>query len=893
MDTRLHILRLMLVVCLLAFFAGSGWAKVSGKISGVVEDSENGTPLVGATIRVDGTNLVTETDEDGEYFVIGVPVGKYDLTVTHVGYESMTKKDVRVLVDLTTPVDFTVPQMAVEIAKQVVVYAKAPTIKKDLTASRVIYTEDRIRSLPATNSVQNVLTNYPGVVMDRDNAMHVRGGRFGQVSYYYDGFNVQDPFTASAGIRIMPWALQELSLTSGGFTAAYGEALSGIVSAVTPEGGADYRGFFRTYQGATHPYDVSSGKWGNLSLVTDRNVSASLSGPIPGLSGKDYSFYTAGEYYRDDGFLPHNWSTYYTGLTKISLQPMSNLKIRSNVTYSKGDGGLYEHRDVNDRSYDFNLDGLPIWEREAYLAGVSGNYVASDRVIFSVSYERFETETQYAPAHLFDLHWSEWPGYSEDENGVYNGTIHETNYGNDPDLSDPMQAAGYTVGSDYEPTYSYRNSLYNSLSANVTGQINKSNQVNAGFEYRIYDTKWDFKQFYNSQPYGENYTNSPKYAAIYVEDKIEYDHFVVNLGLRWDYRDTDIRYNPQPGEQNVEYAESESNSRLSPRLGISFPVAERSVFHFNYGVYYQAARYTFLYTNLDGDLTTGVPIVGNPNLAPEETVAFELGVDHMLADDLKLDITAYYKDINDLVTVREYGQVPQAGGGMATVSRFTNEDYGSVQGFDISLEKLPIGSNFSGSISYGYMIAKGLGSSAYEPYYTYLNSEIDTLAPQNEYTLDFDQRHTLSAVLEYRAPRDWHGDLFGMKIPGAWGLTAVGRFGSGLPYTKTDALGNRLGDRNESRLPSNYTVNMRFNKDFYLSKARLLTFFVEVDNLFDRKNVLDVYSRTGAPDDDGESPSTGLVTDTEALDMYDQLFDHDPSNFSVPRTVRMGFEFRF
>ncbi len=870
---------------LLTFFAtGQVFAKVSGKVSGVVVDSETGAPLVGASVRVVGTNLATKTDEDGEYFIINVPVGKYDLVVTHVGFESLMKKDVRVLLDLTTPVDFSIAQMAVELSEEMVVYASTPQVQKDLTSSRIIFTEERLRNLPNVTTVQSILTNYPGVVLDADDNLHVRGGRSGQISYFYDGFSVQDPFTAGAGIRIMPSALEELSLTSGGFTAEYGEALSGVVSAMTREGSSEYRGNLRLYQGGTHPYDVNSGTLGNLESITNRSGSFNLSGPIPGLDSERYTFFSAAEYLRDDSYLPHNWETSYTGTAKFSMQPTSRLKLKSNLTYHESDGAVYYHRDVNGVSYDFNLDGLPIWDREAYLIGFSGNYAFSERAILSMSYNRFYTETWSGPAHLKDVHWSQWPGYSEN-------TIYSSNYGNNVDYSDEAQVTGFTAGDDFDPTYSYRESQYNSFVASMITQVNKANQIKTGMEYRKYSVKWDFKQFYNSSPYGESYTSRPTYASFYVEDKLEYSDFVVNLGLRFDYRDADIAYNTAPGEAESVYKEADSKSRLSPRLGLSFPVSERSVVHFNYGIYYQVPKYTYLYTNLQGDVTSGLPLLGNPDLNPEETISYELGLDHMISNRLRADVTAYHKDINDLVTTREYAVYNGS-----PVTRFVNEDYGSVTGIDLSMELMPVNSYFSGSVSYGFMIAKGNGSTAYDPYYTYITSSTDTLAPVSEYSLDFDQRHTITAVLSYRVPSDWKGRLFGLKLPGAWGLSMVGYYGSGLPYTKTDVDGNRLGDRNEGRLPASYTVDMRFNKDFSFGQVhgqKTLTFFVEVDNLFNRRNVLDVYSRTGLPDDDAQMAGQGLELSADDLTYYNTLYDNDPLNYSPPRTVRTGLEFSF
>ncbi|RKX27450.1 MAG: hypothetical protein DRP45_01025 [Candidatus Zixiibacteriota bacterium] len=893
MNKRLLHSATILALILTLVAMGTAQAKVTGKISGVVEDFETGEPVIGATVRVVGSNLITQTDEDGEYFIIGVPVGKYDLAVTHVGFKQLIRKEVRVLLDLTTPVDFAVLEVAVEMDEEMVVYASAPLIQKDLTASRITFTEERLRNLPNITTVQSVLTNYPGVVVGRDRALHVRGGRSGQVSYYYDGFSVQDPFTASAGIRIVPNSLEELSLTSGGFTAEYGEALSGVVSAVTREGGSQYRGRIRTYQGATQPYDVNTGTWGDFKSIANRSVSFDLSGPVPGLRGKRCSFFSAGEYLRDDSYLPHNWQTTYTGIAKLTAQPVQNLKVKTNVTYSESDAAVYYHRDVNGVSYDFNLDGLPLWERKAYLAGLSGNYAFSERVILSMTMNRFYTRTRSAPGHLMDTHWSEWPGYSEDEDGDYDGTIDNENYGNDADLFDPMQAVGFTVGEDFDPTYSLRESAYNSLITSVITQLNKNNQVKAGFEYRKYKVLRDFKQFYNATPYGERYSSNPIYASFFVEDKLEYADFVLNLGLRFDYRNSDISYNYTPDNETAHYKESASRSRLSPRLGMSVPISERSVVHMNYGVYYQVPRYEYLYTNIQGERRSGWPLFGNPDLEPEQTISYEIGLDHLISDRLRLDIAAYYKDISDLVTTR--AEQVTVDNRDYTLTKYTNDDYGSVTGLDIALEMLPQSSHLSGSVSYGYMVAKGNGSYANEPYYTYIGSTTDSLAPISEYPLNYDQRHTVTAVLDYRVPRDWSANLFGFDVPGAWGLSMVGYYGSGLPYTKTNEDGSRLGDLNQGRLPANYTVDMRFNKDMYFGAgANMLTFFVEVDNLFNRRNVLNVYSRTGLADDDAQSAVTGFaLEDQPEVERYDNLYDHDPLHYSPPRTVRTGLEFSF
>jgi len=880
-------LLLLLPVLLLIIAAPPAQAGTSGKVSGEVIDSETGEPVVGATVRVSETNLATKTDDDGEFFIINIPVGKYDLTVTSVGYEAVQKRQVRVLVDLTTPVDFELDRQTIELGQEVVVYATNPVIQQDLTESKIIFTSDRLKNLPNIETVQSVLTNYPGVVV-QDGDLHIRGGRSGQVSYYYDGFSVQDPFYSSTGIRIIPGALEELSLTSGGYTAEYGDAMSGVVNAVTREGGPEYHGGIRMYEGATRPYDVSQGTWGEMKRTGNRSLGFDLSGPIPGLSGKRYNFFAAGEYLTDAGYLPHDGITSYSFTSKLTAQPGPHLKLNANLSYYQSDGDIYEHRDVNGVSYDFNLDGLPSFEKEAYLFGITANYNINERLIFTSSMNRFRTYTHTAPSQYMDTYWDEWDGYGVDESGEYNGTIQDDNYLGYQDFEDPYQAVGFTVGDDYNPIFQRREAIYNAGRVGLLAQLHKSHQAKIGFEYRRYDIDWDSKQFYNSNPYGEKYTSNPYYLSGFLNDKMEFQDLVVNLGMRIDYRNADIKYNAAPSEASPIWEKAESRTRVSPRLGVSFPLAEHTVMHFNYGVYYQVPQYQYMYTNLQGDLSTGLPLLGNPNLEPEQTISYELGLDHMLTPSLRIDITAYSKDIEDLVTTRELSALGV--GSFAVI--YDNGDHGTVKGFDVALEKLAGNGPLSASISYGYMQATGINSSATEPYYTYLSSTTDTLAPKTEYPLDYDQRHTVTAVVDLRIPEKWGGKFLGMSLPGAWGINMVGHYGSGLPYTPTDAFGNRLGERNEARLPATFTVDTRLNKDFNFS-AYQAVFFLEVDNLFDRRNVLNVYSRTGQPDDDGQQSEASLATNADLAERLDTLYDLDPQNYSTPRTMRLGVELHF
>ncbi|MFQ5606338.1 MAG: hypothetical protein ACE5GA_00200, partial [Candidatus Zixiibacteriota bacterium] len=168
--------------------------------------------------------------------------------------------------------------------------------------------------------------------------------------------------------------------------------------------------------------------------------------------------------------------------------------------------------------------------------------------------------------------------------------------------------------------------------------------------------------------------------------------------------------------------------------------------------------------------------------------------------------------------------------------------------------------------------------------------------PVTPYALDFDQRHTLTVNADLRTPPDWEGKLFGVvPLSGAWGASAVARYGSGLPFTKQNLqTGVRIGGLNAFRMPFTFAVDTRFNRDFHFANARyFLSVFLEIENLFNRRNVVDVYSN-GLPNTDGSSFTDGgtLITQAEASRLHDLILD-DPENYGPPRQIRFGVQFNF
>ncbi|MGB8658728.1 MAG: TonB-dependent receptor [Candidatus Zixiibacteriota bacterium] len=885
-------LRAVLLACLfILIFHQVTLAGTAGKIAGVIRDAETKEPLPGATIMIRGTSIGSSADEDGEYFFLNVPVGTYTVETSLIGYQTVTQTQVTVLLDLTTPLDFQLKSAPIELKKGVTVIASRPLIQKDLTSSTDMVIREQLDNLPNSVGIQPVISNLAGTVVDDRGYLHVRGGREATVSYFLDDICIQDQLVGLPGTRVSPDALEELDVSTGGFTAEYGEALSGVVNAITREGGPVFSGKIKAYDGLARTYQVNTGEFGRLQRNDNNSLVVNLGGPLTLKQTDKATFFFSGEKIWNDDYLPHNRKDISTGTGKINLQPAGNLKLVLNGNYYERDLLRYVHRDVNNISYDFNLNGLGKVRNQSYSLGAKLTCPSSNHTFYSIKVNHFHTETKQAPEHLFNLYWNQWPGYQEDSNGVYIGTIDDDNY----NPAEQYFYTGFTAAPDFYPAYHYQSTSYTSLGFDVMSQMDKHNQVKLGGEYRANQLRWDDKQFFNAQPYGEKYQVNPDYGAVYLQDKLELKDIIVNAGLRLDYVNADIDYwsNPVTKDRMVH---TRAKTQLSPRLGVSHPISDRTVIHFSYGYYFQVPPYQDMFTNLQADLSTGFPLLGNPDMKAEKSVAYELGVNHALSDDITMKVTTYYKDLNNLASTRE---VVYAGG---SYTQFTNADYGTVKGLDVILTRRPNHSNLSGTINYSYMIAKGNASSAYEGYYDYFTQGTSApVWPVREYPLDFDQRHTLTVDLDYRVPRDWGRKLAGLTLPGAWGLDVLTKYGSGMPYTKTDDQGHRLGALNEGRMPATYQVDLKFNKDLYLFKSQDAHFslFTEVENLFDRRNVLHVYSNTGKPDDDGyhyeltaDPDGDGPLT-AEDVNRYHRLLAKDPGNYDVPRTVRWGIEFIF
>ncbi|NQV16606.1 TonB-dependent receptor [bacterium] len=536
------------------------------------------------------------------------------------------------------------------------------------------------------------------------------------------------------------------------------------------------------------------------------------------------------EYDRTNNQFALNWSH---SISATSFFEVNLSRYRTNLHYNINERG--EEWDANDNGvFDEDEDYNGNWKEDG-----TGTWDNPDWDLLTDSDDDDFIDASQYPDWNPNKDISDWGSKVGDEDTWM--SWEDVELGDGAEDGDKLKM--YGTGRNYD-RFRWNNdekTVY-TFKTNYTNQWNKKNTMRSGIEYTQYSIfAHDVDIASGGNVYGANVGAidghgredqaelEPFLAGFFTENKMEYDGMIVNAGLRFDYFDPKTpRYEVNSSEEISDTISVNAKYYLSPRLGVAHPITERDVFYFNYGQYFQIPVFNRLYDNLNWDLSGAFPRVGNPDLQPERTTSYEIGVRHQFTDNLVAEVKGFYKDISGLVSTRqEYYSASNY------YSIFVNTDYGNVRGIEFSLDKR-FSNYFGGSIDYSFAVAKGKASSP-----TAQSSQVwaGQVVPKKEQYLDWDQRHTLFVILNYEIPRTGiHGNF----------TTA---YGSGFPYTAPSySLDVPL---NTERLPATLDSDMFLEKEFGLSNYGAFQIFLWVNNVFSLRNYNSAWAtRSGGGLDD-------------------------------------------
>ena len=432
------------------------------------------------------------------------------------------------------------------------------------------------------------------------------------------------------------------------------------------------------------------------------------------------------------------------------------------------------------------------------------------------------------------------------------------------------------------------------------------------------------------------YVRKPTEFAIYAQDKIEYGDMIINLGLRYEsfnpnakipnnihepyikdprnpaldtlsqgqleainwgdisyteidsngnevsytYADYYSRFNDQPNlnQKTGWWKNTTVKSLLSPRAAVAYPISDKGVIHFAYGYFFKIPDFSLLYDETDYKLSetgSNFGIFGNPDLEPETTVSYELGLKQEVALNTRLELKAFYRDARNYVSS---GIPIDLGDGKAYYT-FVNKDYSNSRGIIVTAYRRF--SNFiGGQLDYTYQVAEGANSNPVEEFGAVLagNEPTRSIIP-----LDWDQTHSLN------------GSIFANYKE--WGANTVFQFGAGYPYTPQitnyESQGEVLSTvllRNSRRKPSTFRMDVKLHRGIKIGELNG-KFYIRIQNLTDRRNHISVYGDSGKANQTIEQARAQAISPFEPMrpNTLEQFFNR-PDWYDPPRQIQMGLQ---
>jgi Carboxypeptidase regulatory-like domain len=823
-------------------------AQAEGAVSGRVYDASSRAGLPQAQVLVDD-RLRAIADTGGLYRLRGVRSGWHRISARMIGYRSVVRDSVFVSGGTTVILDFPLETNPLQLEPLVVTAPVDPVLDPLATATEQKIDAADLRDLPVS-SLGEALELSAGSV-----GTSYRGGRLGEESFILDGLGLKNQLDAShggLGLHIPTDALSEASLVTNGFSARYGQALSGLVNVVTREPGSRWEG--RLAYESDRPF---GGSW---DLGLDRFV-AQADGPVAGNVGLLAAVDISGRLDADPvnapaptdpldprsespALLPHNSGEQWSGLGKITLPLSDRVTLRALGLHTEDQQLLF------DQVYKYDLALAPARRLEGSLVTGHVQYASSPRrgkpLIADLRVGRFTRDfIRGMLSEDVDYAFGGLTGRRFRFVGEEAARAQDSATAPMPGLQapEPSTASPYGVPAFFLGTGSHGEvgwSSFGETRAQLDLTFGASEQVDvyAGAEV-VRQQVHSFQRVLGYLPVGDSVPPtaiadfSPGAAAGYLEAQIRLADLALTGGLRYDQF--------SPGSDLPSESRG-SQRRVSPRFAIS-TVLRGATFVASYGRFSQAPDYQYLTDAAFDDSTrTGRFRRGNPTIGFEDATQYELSLRVRPTPITSLRLGVYIKRLDGLVASVPLGIDPDS-------TIFGNADAGSVKGVELLFER-ELDGGIGVRLAYTLQQAEATATDAFllNRLITIDPSTGDTIRPARaEFPLDFDRRHTATLVLRGQVSDGAGPTLFGVQPLAGLESSAIVRVNSGLPYSRTNATGDSLiGLPNDTRLPITTTVDLLVRRPLRSGNIRGGV-YLDVRNLLNRQNVVAVRRDTGQP----------------------------------------------
>ncbi len=941
-GTALFILAL-LTACTAFPFASH--AQGGATVSGILSDAATGEPLAFGNIVLMGTQFGGMSLDDGTFLVTEIPPGTYTIRASYMGYKVAEKTLVRLRNGTVLNLRFDLEPTVIK-AETITVFGEKPLVDVTEASSTKSLAADEIAKMPV-ETIEEVVLTQPGVVK-QDDEIHIRGGRSDETLILVDGVPMKDALAGTSSAKgIDSKSVSAMDLITGGWRAEYGDAMAGVINVTLKEGGETFNGFAE--YGVDHLPGVVS-DWEHYYTDTYK---FQLSGPLPGsgtwFPGERLSFFAnfSGEIMNtrfpsirsmpggsdklkiryDDEILgmPITWSSdnaaprqnnAWNLVGKAAWKINRDHKITFTMTkYLAMDQGFSRH-DISDltrqsNSYPYRwsqyLDHYSAYVEDRNTATLRYRQSFSNSMFHELQLSRFfvrihqdsqqpeEDElkdylAQYAPQAL------EWPDPAQGDDWVFHPFFYlNGDYNQYRDRYVERWTSRWALTKKWYP--------HHKAKSGITVDYETVQNVEIRDPWIQRDDGLGRKDIFRA---------NPTKANLYVQDDIEYQGFVANVGLRADLwfpgrmaeRAADAAIDGSAGDlfsaevghkyfrETSSFFGNRFKRTISPRIAISYPVTDRDNLFFNYGHFSQWPTYYYVYTHVASGVEDLFGNLGNINLDPQITIQYELGARHSFTDNLAGDVTVFVRDIfnyptSERFTVQYYD--PVEGSKEASYFLYRNSDYARSRGAELSFRKRR-GRYFSGGLNYTYSIATGKSSDPNAQRELFVGGATGEVEQQEGF-LWWNRPQRLSANFDFRVRSMKGPRLLGLQLPGHWGFNCYYNLSSGRAYTKQDMTGQTDSEDYAYNGPVEQSFNMKLQKWILWGDYRI-DFNLQGWNVFGWDEPRSVDPMTGEPYEDGKGSYASPPTDPDSrLARYLSLAD--PSRMGSPRRFKFSVGVNF
>lgn len=562
----------------------------TGVVRGKIIDKQSEKPIIGAVISLVGeNNNQSVSDEEGNFKLTDIPLGRQSLTVNFAGYENTMVSDLEITTGKDNLLLITMTENFHSLDEVVVSSSpnKAKPINKmAFVSAKQFTTEEVSRFAGGRSDVARLVSNFAGVSTGDDsrNDIVVRGNSPSGMLWRIEGIPVPSPnhfstlgTTGGPVSALNPNLLANSDFLTSAFPAEYGNAIAGVFDLGFRKGNPD-----------EYEYMISAGAYPGLEFMAE--------GP---LGKKGGSFVAAARY----GFVG------VTGLAGTDAQPNYS-DISFNVDFGKKKIGNFSIFGIYGTS-DIDFLGSKIDEEDPFAAQDEDAYVTSGFASFGLKHNLEIGSNSYLKTIV---------GFSNSKNTYQNYRYY--------DYATPEEKRLPFTDTDNNENRITFSTVFNS-------KISKKILFRAGLLFENYTL--DARVSSSDRQQDDDGDGYPDFVQL-INNNGNYN--IVQPFAQGQFRLTEkLTFNAGVHGQ---YFSINEEFVLEPRTALSYAFNSFNTISFGYGLHHQSVPAPLLFLN---EYVDGKRVQTNKNLDLVQSRHYVLGYDVRLAGKWRGKVEVYYQDI--------------------------------------------------------------------------------------------------------------------------------------------------------------------------------------------------------------------------------------------------------